>query len=156
MGGCTYPCRDLIHGVADSKCIPYKKPTVPQEPLAGSASNPYPAPSIDVPHTHTLQIEACHDRLDKHDTDIGALTLRLDNLEQQDGINIRLLKKHGDDLDRLESALKSLKEEVAAIPRPPKDCENYYEIDLGPGLQKIYISKNGVYPVSEQNGGKNP
>jgi len=55
----------------------------------------------------------------------------------------------------LETALKSLKEEVAAIPRPPKDRENYYEIDLGPGFEKISISKNSVYPVPDQDvGGK--
>ena len=55
------------------KCIPYKKeePTVPE------------IQSIEIHHAHSVQIEACHDRLDKHDTDIGALTLRLDNLEDE-------------------------------------------------------------------------
>ena len=48
-----------------------KEPTVPE------------MQPIDILQAHTAQIEACQDRLDKHDTDIGALTLRLDNLERE-------------------------------------------------------------------------
>lgn len=101
--------------------------------------------------------------------DIGDLTLRMDKLEQQLrdyplktlyerqnqnrveflGANARRIQEIVD----LTSALKSIKEEVAGIPHPPKDRENYYEIDLGPGFQKIYISKNSVYPVLDQDSG---
>ena len=105
-------------GVTCGPCISYKKEqTVPemQQP-------------IDIQQAHTAQIEACHDRLDKHDADIGALTLRLDNLEREVKdqredyhAHIRQFVEENTAAHKsMETALKSLKEEVAAIPRVTK------------------------------------
>jgi hypothetical protein len=46
-------------------------------------------------------------------------------------------------IDRLETALKALQEEVKYLIEgaPPKDPENWYKIDLGYPLKPIYIRK---------------
>lgn len=151
---CPNPC-DLASACAHSKphrkwhadcresgkcpaCIPYKKPTVPQEPAHEGPADyligtrgvngewkftrptvPQAEQPIDIPQAHTAQIEACQNRLDTLADRVDALETRVRGL---DNVFCNCPANKFPDFDR---RIKECEERTMAYP-----ARNTWQLDL--------------------------